>query len=133
MERLGMFIFGLLPLLVFSACAIPVHQIKLTHPLTVSTEGHFVIQRNAKCSIGTGYSRELHAGSHWNQVGTVQQGSVYRSPDQALTVEGFNVHEAYIVIKGVTLVGFYLPVEKTFTPVSKSVDLSITETEEARR
>jgi hypothetical protein len=36
------------------------------------------------------------------------------------------VHEAYLIVKDGTLVGFYLPVEQTLTPVSQQVRLSMT-------
>jgi len=133
MDKLGVIILCALPLTILSGCAIPVHQIKLAQPLAVSTEKHFVLERRSRFNIGTGYGRELHRGSRWNEVGVIPQGLVYRSPDQALTAEGYNVHEAYIVISHTTLVGLYLPVEKTFTPLSKSVELFISNTEEAQK
>ena len=37
------------------------------------------------------------------------------------TVEGAHVHEAYLVIAGEKLVGFYLPVESSFAPTTPVV------------
>lgn len=110
-----------------SGCAIPVQQVKLPQPIVLISGKHFVLQSDARCSIGTGYSRVLRTGTRWDLFGSLAQGEVYRSPDQTLTVEGYNIHEAYLVVNDATLVGFYLPVEKTFTPVSKSVRLLITQ------
>jgi len=33
-------------------------------------------------------------------------------------VEGAHVHEAYLVVAGDRLVGFYLPVEKAYSPAT---------------
>jgi len=109
-----------------SACALPVHQMALSAPIAPASGHSFVLAKDAYCSIGTGYGRTLRAGTHWDLFGTIDRGEVYRSQDQLLTVEGFNVHEAYLVIKNDSLVGFYLPVEKTFTPVSKVTRLQLT-------
>lgn len=108
-----------------SACAIPVRQIKLSQPMTEISGKHFVLASDARCGIGTGYGRVLRQGTRWELVGAIAQGDVYRSRDQTLTVEGYNVHEAYVVVQDDLLVGFYLPVEKTFTPVAKSVRLTM--------
>jgi hypothetical protein len=111
------------------ACAVPVRQIQLEQPLVAKSGSSFILNQDVECSIGTGYGRTLRGGTRWELFGSVNSGEVYRSPDQVLTVEGYNVHEAYLIVKDEWLVGFYLPVEKTFTPVSKTVHLSITTTE----
>jgi hypothetical protein len=112
--------------LVAAACASPVHQENLSQPLAAATGKSFRLESDVKCTISTGYSRVLKGGSRWEQFGVIEKGDVYHSPDQTLTVEGSNVHEAFIVTKDEWLVGFYLPVEKTFTPVSKSMKLTLT-------
>ena len=109
-----------------SGCALPVPQMALSGPLAPMSGQTFVLARDVNCSISTGYERTLRAGTRWDLFGTIDRGEVYRSQDQLLTVEGFNVHEAYLVIKNESLVGFYLPVEKTFTPVSKVTRLQLT-------
>lgn len=109
-----------------SGCALPVRQMALSAPLAPMSGQTFVLARDVNCSISTGYGRTLRAGTRWDLFGTIDRGEVYRSQDQLLTVEGFNVHEAYLVIKNESLVGFYLPVEKTFTPVSKVTRLQLT-------
>jgi hypothetical protein len=109
-----------------SACALPVRQLPLGQPLVPATGRSFVLSRDVRCYVGTGYGRTLRAGTHWNLFGRLRRGAVYRSPDEVLTVEGYDVHEAYLVVRDGVLVGFYLPVEKTFTPISKAVTLAIT-------
>ena len=64
----------------------------------------------------SGYSRVLPVGSIWQLRGTLPQGAVYRRADGIFTVEGAHVHEAYIVVSGDQLVGFYLPVEQAYSP-----------------
>ena len=109
-----------------SGCALPVHQMDLPTPLAPASGHTFVLAEDVHCSISTGYRRTLRAGTHWDLFGMIDHGEVYRSQDQLLTVEGFNVHEAYLVVKNESLVGFYLPVEKTFAPVSKIAKLQLT-------
>jgi hypothetical protein len=55
----------------------------------------------------------------------VAEGVVYRSRDQTLTVECSNVFEAYLVVAGQRLVGFYLPVEKGFSPLGEQIQLAV--------
>ena len=62
----------------------------------------------------SGYSRTLNAGSQWREAGRIPQGQVFRPVNGVLTVEGRHVHEAYIVLDGGRVVGFYLPVEQSF-------------------
>jgi hypothetical protein len=62
---------------------------------------------------------------HLNDASLTPQGDVFRTADQVLTVEASHIHEAYIVVWGSMLRGFYLPVEGTFSPLSSPVDLSL--------
>ena len=70
-----------------------------------------------------GYSRTLRKGTRWSPVGTVAAGIVYKSPDQALTIECSNVFEVYLVVAQQRLVGFYLPVEKGYIPLGEPIRL----------
>lgn len=115
---------------VFSGCALPVPKVDLSAPLVPASGRTFVLNEATDCSVGTGYGRTLRSGTHWNLFGIIDRGEVYRSPDQLLTVEGFNVHEAYLVVRDGSLVGFYLPVEKKFTPASKIVKLNLSSQQE---
>ena len=47
--------------------------------------------------------------------------------DGPFTVEGANVHEAYLVLSGNVLVGFFLPVEGAFVDAKPTVVLKLTE------
>jgi len=79
----------------------------------------------AEVALATGYSTTLRATTTWQLVGTIPQGEVYRTRDQVVTLEGAHIHEAYIVVDQGALVGFYLPVERTFSPVAPAKQLSI--------
>ena len=71
----------------------------------------------------TGYATRVRAGSTWQLVGTTDQGGVYRPVGDAFSVEGANRHEAYVVIGGGKIVGFYLPGERAFAPLPQPVVL----------
>lgn len=65
--------------------------------------------------LDTGYRRTIAAGSQWQQVGSIDQGAVYRPHLNVFTLEGANIHEAYLVVDKDKLVGFYLPAERGFS------------------
>lgn len=79
--------------------------------------------------LDSGYQRQLAAGTDFLELGAIPQGRVLRPRNATLTVEGAHVHEAYAVVQSGHLVGFYLPVEKSFTPLSQPVPLSLHERE----
>ena len=90
----------------------------------------WVLEKTAIIELGTGYKRKLKAGTTWDYAGNIEQGEVYKTDDQILTIEGSNIFEAYIVVSESNLVGFYLPVERTFSPISSSVKLEMKRTGE---
>lgn len=69
----------------------------------------------------TGYTKVVKAGSTWRHVGSLPQGEVYRPVGDVFTVEGANVHEAYLVLAQGQVVGFYLPGEGAFAPLPDKV------------
>jgi hypothetical protein len=75
--------------------------------------------------LSTGYSRKLEAGSIWRLTGHLPQGRVYRSIGAPFTIEGAQVHEAYLVVYDGSLTGFYLPGEHMMSPLSTPIPLSI--------
>lgn len=83
----------------------------------------FEVTADVTVPVGPGFSRTLKKGTRWMPAGSVSEGDVYRSRDQALTVEASNIHEAWLVVRQNKVVGYYLIVEKTFSPVSTPVDL----------
>jgi len=106
-------VFGAITLL--AGCAPAVVQ----QPTQFTSAGgkSFRLDRSAEIPLSTGYSTTLRPGTRWELVGHLVQGDVYRTRDQVVTVEGSHIHEAYIVVSDQSVVGFYLPVERTFSPV----------------
>jgi len=85
----------------------------------------FLLENDVQVDLGTGFSRQLRTGTRWESIGRIDKGDVYRTRDQVLTVEASHVHEAYIVVRSDKLVGFYLPVEKTFSPLPQPATLAM--------
>jgi hypothetical protein len=110
------------------ACAFDVVHVKQTSaklkPVT-SNQHHILLTEDIDVAVGTGFLTKLKAGTKWNLVGKLEYGDVYRTNDQIVTVEGSNIYEAYIVVSGKQLVGFYLPAEEAFSPISPKKLLSM--------
>lgn len=84
------------------------------------------VLQDQKVSVGLGYDRVVRRGTPWTRIGRCAEGDVYRPVGRVFTVEGAHVHEAYLVLAGDRLVGFYLPVEHAFAPVRDApITLSI--------
>lgn len=119
----------LLPLLMlFAGCAfdvVKIDQVPATLAPPPPAASSFTLQRLATVSLSTGYSRTLKAGTVWRPAGSLPQGGVFKTRDQVLTVEGSNIYEAYLVVKGAQLLGFYLPANGTYSPLERPVDLHL--------
>jgi hypothetical protein len=103
-----------------NACAfdlVHVKQIPTKIESTNLSKISFQLEQEVTVDPGQGYKRKLKQGTKWDYVGTVSYGDVFKSKDQILTVEASNIHEAYIVISSGKLVGFYLPVERSYSPL----------------
>jgi hypothetical protein len=83
------------------------------------------VERQVDITLGTGYARTLKQGSQWAAVGKVDAGEVFKPCNDIFTLEGAHIHEAYLVVTGNRLVGFYLPAEKTFSPLKPSISISL--------
>jgi len=102
---------------------IRVEQVPAQLVSAASSKPAFVLEQDVPISLGFGYNRVLRKGTRWTYVGAIANGDVYKTSDQVLTGEASNIHEAYIVVEGRKLVGFYLPVERTYTPAVESKSL----------
>ncbi|HLQ02899.1 MAG TPA: hypothetical protein VK143_11445 [Burkholderiales bacterium] len=104
-----------------TACAPELYRTVVEfRPLSEQTPKNvFRVREPVNIKLDSGYTREIKAGSTWRFVGTVPQGRVFRPVDDVFTVEGANVHEAYLVLDSGRLVGFYLPVEGAFSPLKR--------------
>jgi len=74
-----------------------------------------ILAKAVEVQLDTGYGRTLKPGSQWQPVGSLPQGIVYRAVNDVFTLEGAHIHEAYLVVQGDQLVGFYLPAERGFS------------------
>jgi len=101
--------------------------IEVTQPNVAARRIQILIATTVQ--LDTGYSRTLPERSVWSRVGRVPQGDVYRPISTIFTIEGRQVHEAYLVIRDKTLVGFYMPGEQNYSPLSTAVPLNLGESE----
>ena len=91
------------------------------------------IADEAWVSSSAGYPRVITKGSKWEYVGLITKGNVYKPIGHIFTIEGYHVHEAYLVVSDKRLIGFYLPVEKTFSGVKKEILLKYKVIDDQRR
>lgn len=109
---------------IFIGCAFDVIKIK---KIPVQPDTSFppkemiVVEENLIIELSTGYKRTIEKGTKWKYVSQISYGDVFKTKDQILTIEGSNIYEAFIVVSEKQLVGFYLPVEQAFSPLSKPV------------
>lgn len=111
---------SLLCILLAGCAAEVIKQPASLKPLAMATGPGNALQRVGRDTpviFDTGYERIIRKGSSWNPVGRIAQGNVYACANDTFSVEGAHVHEAYLVVTSGALVGFYLPVEKSFSPL----------------
>ncbi len=91
-------------------------QLPLQSQIEIAKEQKAFFQLNDEVEIKATNAKPtiLKPGTRWMLVGSINQGEVYRTKDQVVIVNSFNVHEGYIVVEHNSVVGYYLPVEKTF-------------------
>ncbi len=108
-----------------AACApvLPVSPARLG-PLSAPAPD-LVLAADLPILLRTGYTRTLPAGTRWRAVGTLPEGVVYRPVGTVFSVEGRNVHEAWLVVRGAALQGFYLPGEENFSATSSPLPLPV--------
>jgi hypothetical protein len=75
--------------------------------------------------LSTGYTRTVPEGGRWRAVGTLPQGVVYQPINTVFAIEGRQVHEAYLVLRGGAIQGFYLPAESHYSALQDPVLLPI--------
>ena len=112
----------------FAGCAfdiVHVEQIPVQYENAKIIKPDFELKDEVKIKLGTGYSRQLNKGTRWHYVSSISYGDIFKTNDQILTIEGSNIFEAFIVVSGENLVGFYIPVEQTYSPLSKPKLLAI--------
>jgi hypothetical protein len=129
MKRTGLrLVIGLVAILPLAGCAFDVVHVRQV-PVAFSSGGSeaptFLLGSQVNVHLGTGFPTLLRKGTTWSYVGETEFGKVYSTKDQIVKVEASNIYEAYIVVSNRCLTGFYLPVEKTFSPLSRPLPLEL--------
>jgi hypothetical protein len=119
-------LFGLVLVVALTACAPDVARRPMDlMPAAGSTRVSTEVLEDTTLPVGPGYERVIRRGSVWTLVGSSNEGEVFKPVDRVFTVEGAHVHEAYLVLKDDNVVGFYLPVERAFAPVTGGKDIHL--------
>ena len=84
-----------------------------------------IVQQEVTIRLASGFVRKIAAQSRWRAVGNLPQGQVLRPIDTVFTIEGRQIHEAYLVVSDDNLVGFYLPGEAHFSTLIKPISLKL--------
>ncbi len=108
-----------------SACVTELQRVPTS--FTVASDSSRSLQMSAPVSVtaSAGYTRTLPAGSKWSLIGSIPEGDIFKIENSVFTIEARHVHEAYLVVQNLNLVGFYLPVEQAFSPLSPKILLPI--------
>jgi hypothetical protein len=84
----------------------------------------FTITKNKSLTgMPCGYNRTIKKDSKWSMVGSIDNGDVYKPVNQSFSIECSNVFEAYLVMSGTMLHGFYLPVDNGYVALDKPIKL----------
>lgn len=113
----------LLGMLLLVGCAMEVERMPSTLEPIAGAGRVETFKSDLVVVFDNGYERKVAAGAQFESVGRIPQGEVLRPKNTVFAVEGKHMHEAYIVVSQGRLVGFYLPVEKSFSPLSRPVVL----------
>ncbi|WP_244240449.1 hypothetical protein [Achromobacter agilis] len=87
--------------------------------------GTIQLSRAVIAALPNDTSVTLPAGSQWRRVGALPQGDVYRPLSGLFTIQTRRQDEAYAVASSGKLLGFYLPGESAFLPLSRPVALPV--------
>ena len=95
---------------------------------TASPGAEIVMLEKATVALPTGYKRTISNNTQWKKAGQIPYGEVYRATGTIFTIEGRDVHEAYLVLNDKrALVGFYLPGESKFSQLTQPIQLKTKE------
>ncbi len=114
------------------ASVVPMSPSALTRPADGAAARVVRVRTATEVKLPTGYRRVIEAGTVWEYHGRVAQGEVWKRRGGVFSVEGRHISEAYLVLEGTRLVGFWLPYEKAFSPLEEKHELAVENVEEAR-
>ena len=108
-----------------SACAVKQVPVQQSLELDRSGQAVFTLNASAVAKASNASKIQLRSGTRWTQAGSIARGDVFKSRDQTIALVAFNTHEAWLVLDGTQLIGFYLPVERSFV-AAEPLTLSFT-------
>ena len=114
-------------LLALSGCASDVVRSPVELSALSGPQKKYVASQPASIRLDSGYERNIAAGTEFIEIGRIPQGSILKPTNTTFTIEGAHMHEAYPVFNNQRIVGFYLPVERAFSPLSQTTSLFIDE------
>lgn len=127
-RHLGAAVAAALVVAALAGCASEVKRQPSELAASIAEAGkRYELRQDVSFKLDSGYERTVVARTEFTVAGRVPQGVVLKPTQTVLTVEGAHMHEAYAVVRDDTLVGFYLPVEKAFSALSRSVPFPLTE------
>ena len=114
--------------LLAAGCASEVRReaVELT-PAAAEQGRRYASTSDAEAMPESRYARRIASGTEFVAIGRIAQGLVLKPTNTVLTVEGAHMHEAYAVHRDGQIVGFYLPVERAFTPLVKPAPMPLQE------
>lgn len=118
-SRLGFLLVGVLAL----ACPEVIRNKAAFSPAPSRDEPAIAVNERVRVVGLAGDEQTIPSNSRWRRVGSVDAGDVYQRVDGPFIVESQNAHEAYLVVKDGSVVGFYLPGEGAFAPAKRPVAL----------
>ncbi|HCW17295.1 hypothetical protein [Achromobacter sp.] len=109
-------------------CAASVKQAAVAVPVQTSgaqSKPNQAVQETVVVKLPTGYQREIRKGSLWRSAGSIPQGEVLRPVGTVFTIEGRQVHEAWLVLSDQKLVGFYLPGDQAYSALKSPLPMIV--------
>ena len=76
------------------------------------------LAQDVNCELPTGQKHVLAKGSRWQPYGRTLEGTVYKPTNHTLKIADVEEYTAYLVISGAELLGFFLPDNRSFAPLS---------------
>lgn len=88
-----------------------------------------ILTGDAHVRLTTGRTALLSQGSRWRAVGALPEGLVYQPVGTVYMIVGRDTHEAYLVLQGNALQGFFLPGEGNYSPLPVAPLIPVTKGE----
>lgn len=125
-RRAGLVSLACICALVLGGCmSVSTQKVSMVPVAAAEPVGTIQLSRMVTAVLPNENGATLPAASQWRRVGALPQGDVYRSMSGLFTIQTRRQGEAYIVASSGKLVGFYLPGEMAYLPLSRPVNLPL--------